>query len=47
MQRWNDGDYSGSMRGKADGSWRFEGTSESGIGKHAGSNSEPLGDVFF
>mmetsp|Transcript_42323 Transcript_42323/g.78840 ORF Transcript_42323/g.78840 Transcript_42323/m.78840 type:complete len:95 (+) Transcript_42323:78-362(+) len=40
MQRWSDGDMSGSMRGKSDGSWAFQGDKESGIGKHRGQDAE-------
>eukprot|EP00435_Cladocopium_sp_Y103_P014630 s3264_g3.t1 len=43
MQRWSDPDGdmgSGTMRGKDDGSWGFNGDNDHGIGKHRGQDAE-------
>merc|ERR1712039_420425 len=42
MQPWSDPDSGtrGSMRGKRDGSWAFQGDNDSGIGKHRGGDAE-------
>eukprot|EP00405_Crypthecodinium_cohnii_P038438 CAMPEP_0206549214 /NCGR_PEP_ID=MMETSP0325_2-20121206/14334_1 /ASSEMBLY_ACC=CAM_ASM_000347 /TAXON_ID=2866 /ORGANISM="Crypthecodinium cohnii, Strain Seligo" /LENGTH=95 /DNA_ID=CAMNT_0054048819 /DNA_START=8 /DNA_END=295 /DNA_ORIENTATION=+ len=40
MQPFSGEGFSGSMRGKADGSWRVNFDKDTGLGKHAGKNAE-------